>query len=81
MEMINTLLELQMNVASSKIQQVLLSLIKKIKFESDHSLKPNDFNNDYFLLNHLIEQITKYERKAKKYELSKTGEANSKQSS
>lgn len=65
-EMINTLTNLDSKLAPNRVSDVLLGQIKRLKYESDFSLKPNDFNGDYFLLNHLIERITKYERKFKK---------------
>lgn len=65
-EMINTLVNIDVTISAHKISDVMMNLIKKLKFESDYSLKPNDFNNDYYLLNHLIDQITIYERKCKK---------------
>jgi hypothetical protein len=80
MEMVNTLMTIvtashlsngQPNALcteknANKILDLIINLMKKLKFESDQSLKPNDFSNDYLLLNHLIKEVTLFERKVKK---------------
>lgn len=72
-EMINTLVSLNGSLASARISKILLDMVTRIKFEGDHSLKPNDFHADYFLLNHLIDQISRYERKLKKQQMESAG--------
>lgn len=71
-EMVNTLVNLDTTLAPNKVLDSMMNLIKKLKFESDYSLKPNDFSSDYNILNHLINQITVYERKIKKTDLKQT---------
>lgn len=56
---------------ANKILDLIINLIKKLKFESDQSLKPNDFSHDYLLLNHLIQEVTIFERKIQKQTHSK----------
>jgi len=75
LEMVNTLVRLKLKGAENRIYDILLSLVKKIKFEDDHSLKPNSFSegSQYYLLNHLIAKIFVYERRIKKMKEDKKG--------
>ena len=66
-EMINTLTSLPSSITGKEVSELLHYLIKQIKFDrQDSSLKPNDFTQDYYLLNHLIDMITRYERRMKR---------------
>ena len=71
-EMINTLVSLNGALASNRISKIILDMITRLKLEGDYSLKPNDFNYDYYILNHLIDQVSRYERKLKKSQTSES---------
>jgi hypothetical protein len=53
---------------ANRISDVLLSLIKKIKFEADNSLRSNNFTDirSYYLLNHLIKVVASFDKLCKK---------------
>ena len=71
-EIVNALTKMNIKNAQKKILHILIGYIKKIKFESDNSLKPNNFDDPtqpYYLLNHLISSVSKYERKCTKSSL------------
>ena len=68
-QMINTLTKVKIRNSESKITDTLIRLIKNLKFDSDSSLKENNFDDlqqPYYLINHLIGELSKYERKCKK---------------
>lgn len=71
-KMVEALTRIELKNLEPQIAQILISLVKKFKFESDHSLKPNDFEDEdqpYYLINYLIRTISSYERKCKKSKL------------
>lgn len=83
-QMINTLTKIKIKNSESKITDTLIRLIKNLKFDSDSSLKENNFDDEtqpYYLINHLISELSKYERKCKKQRieenLSKSNKLNS----
>lgn len=71
-KMVKALTKINLSNLERQIAQMLISLVKKLKFESDNSLKPNEFDEEdqpYYLINFLIRMISAYERKCKKSKL------------
>lgn len=71
-QMIDTLTKVKIRNSESKITDTLIRLIKTLKFDNDNSLKENDFNDNdqpYYLINHLISELSKFERKCKKHRI------------
>jgi hypothetical protein len=69
-QMVDTLTKVKIRSSESKITDTLIRLIKNLKFDSDNSLKENDFDDldqPYYLINHLISELSKYERKCKNH--------------
>jgi hypothetical protein len=82
--MIDTLTKVKIRNSESKITDTLIRLIKNLKFDSDHSLKENDFDDleqPYYLINHLISELSKYERKCKKLKIEENLNKSSKMNS
>lgn len=65
-EMVNTLINLNLSSVTNHVSEAILVQIRQLKLEKDGSLKANDFNSNYYILNHLIDQITAHDLRVRK---------------